>query len=79
MSASILSLRQDYKVRTQGHSVVRLGQETVPISLGTPGSNPAPEATLVRGAARGNQAKTENYMALVRAFLQCGTTAYSVE
>jgi hypothetical protein len=54
----------DNGAATQGHSVVRLGQETGPISLGTPGSSPAPEATLERGAPRENQAKTENYMAL---------------
>jgi hypothetical protein len=34
--------------------------QTGPISLGTPGSNSAPEATLERGAPRDNQAKTEN-------------------
>jgi hypothetical protein len=42
----------------------------VPIFLGTPGSSPAPEATLERGAPRNNQAKTENEMALVPR--QCG-------
>ena len=36
----------------------------MPISLRTPGSSPAPEATLERGAPRNNQAKTENYMVL---------------
>jgi hypothetical protein len=44
----------------QGHSVVLLGQETMPISLGTPGSSPAPEATLERGAPRDEQVATEN-------------------
>jgi hypothetical protein len=44
----------------QDHAVVLLGQETVPLSLGTPGSSPAPKATLERGAPRDNQTKTEN-------------------
>jgi hypothetical protein len=51
---------QSWRRQAQGHSVVLLGQETAPISLGTPGSSPAPEATLERGAPRDNQAKTEN-------------------
>jgi hypothetical protein len=37
----------------------------MPLSLGTPGSSPAPEATLERGAPRDKQAKAENYMALL--------------
>jgi hypothetical protein len=48
----------------KGHSVVLLGQETGLISLGTPGSSPAPKATLERGTPRENQTKTENSMAL---------------
>jgi hypothetical protein len=44
----------------QGHAVVLLGQETVPISLRAPRSSPAPEATLERGARRDEQATTEN-------------------
>jgi hypothetical protein len=35
------------------------------MSLGTPGSSPAPAATLERGAPRDKQAKTENEMALL--------------
>jgi hypothetical protein len=55
----------------RGHAVVLLGQATVPISLRTPGSSPAPKATLERGAPRNIQTKTENYMALLAPAQAC--------
>ena len=56
-----------YRLRANGLRVIQwscLGRKQCRFPLGTPGSSPALEATLERGAPRDNQAKTENSMAL---------------